>query len=103
MILAIRNNWHNATFAQFTTVGFAVIALVQSQSFGAPKTFADSNTVNSCQQLSDIVAIGFAQRKVQRVSICINDQMPFQAFNTVFSRVSDLVVRPLLDLITLAS
>jgi hypothetical protein len=37
------------------------------------------------------------------MTIRINDQMAFQAFNPVFPRETDLIVRPLLDLITLAS
>ena len=103
MILAIRHNRHDAAFAQLAAMRFAVIALVQSKSFGTPTTFADPNAVDGRQQLGDVIAVGFAQSEVQRVAVGVDDQVALHALDPVFSRVSDLVVRPLLDLITLAS
>lgn len=103
MILAIRDNRHDAALAQFTAMRLAVVALVQTQSFRSPPTLANVNTVNGRQQLGDVIAICFAQSEVQWMTIGINHQVSLQAFDPVFSRVSDLVVCPLLDLITLAS
>ena len=64
---------------------FTVIAFVQSKSLGASAALANSDAIDGCQQLCDVVTIGFAQREIQRMTIGVNDEVPFQAFDTVFS------------------
>ena len=103
MVLAIGGDRNNAPLAQRTAVRFAIVAFVQPQAFGFALALANANTIEGLPQLDEVIAVGFTQREVQRLPIAINDQMPFQPFNPVFSGVPDFFVRPFLDLATLAS
>jgi hypothetical protein len=103
MVLAIGDDGNNAPLAQGPAVRFAVVAFVQPQAFGFTLALADANTINGLQQLDEVIAVRFTQREVQRMPIAINDQVPFQPFNPVFSRVPDFLVCPFLDFTTLAS
>ena len=103
MILAIGGDRNNAPLAQRPAVRFAIIAFVQPQAFGVTLALADANALNGLQQLDKVIAVGFTQGEVQRMPMAINDQMPFQPFNPVFSRVPNFFVCPFLDLTTLAS
>ena len=103
MVLAIGGDRNNAPLAQRPAMRFAIVAFVQPQAFGFTLALADANALNGLQQLEKVMAVRFPQREVQRMPIAINDQMPFQPFNPVFSGVPDFFVRPFLDLTTLAS
>jgi hypothetical protein len=103
MILPIRGDGNNASLAQGTAVRLAIVAFVQPQAVGFALALADANAINGLQQLDKVIAVRFTQGEVQRMAIAINDQMPFQPFDSVFSGVSDFFVRPFLDLTTLAS
>ena len=103
LVLAIGGDRNNAPLAQRPAVRFAIVAFVQPQAFGFTLALADANAINGLQQLDKVIAVRFTQREVQRMPIAINDQMPFQPFNPVFSGVPDFFVRPFLDLTTLAS
>jgi len=103
MVLAIGGDRNNAPLAQRPAVRFAIVAFVQPQAVGFTLALADANAINGLQQLDKVIAVRFTQREVQRMPIAINDQMPFQPFNPVFSGVPDFFVRPFLDLTTLAS
>jgi len=103
MVLAIGGDGNNATLAQGAAMRFAIVAFVQPQAFGVALTLADANAVDRLQQFEDIIAVGFTQGEVEGMAIGVDDQMAFEPFNPVFSRVPDLGVRPFLDFTTLAS
>ncbi len=84
-------------------MGLAIVSFIQAQPFGSPPPLTNSDTVDRVQQLNHIIPVRFAKREALRMAVRINDQMAFQAFNPVFPGETDLIVRPLLDLITLAS
>jgi hypothetical protein len=103
MILTIRHDGHNASLTQGAAVRLALVAFVQAQAVGFALALADANAVNRLQQFGDILAIGFTESEVERLAIGVNDQMAFQPFKPVFSRVPDFLVSPFFDFTTLAS
>jgi hypothetical protein len=103
MVLAIGGNGNNASLAQGLAVRFTVVAFVQAQAFGFAFTLADANAIPRLQQFDKVVAVGFTQGEVKGMPVGVNDQMAFQPFKPVFSRVPDLGIRPFFDLTTLAS
>ena len=103
MVLAIGGDGNNAPLAQGPAVRFAIVAFVQPQAFGFALTLADANAINCLQQFDEVVAVGFTQSEIERMAIGVDDQMAFEPFNPVFSRVPDFGVRPFLDFTTLAS
>ena len=103
MILAIRGDGNNAALAQGTAVRLTIVAFVQPQAFRFALALADADAINGLQQLDEVIAVGFAQGEVEGMPMGIDDQMAFEPFNLVFSRVPDLGVQPFLDFTTLAS
>jgi len=103
MVLAIRSDRNNTPLAQGAAVRFAIVAFVQAQAFGFALPLADANTVDRLQQFGDIIAVGFTQGEVEGMAIGVNDQMAFEPFNAVFSRVPDFLVCSFFDFTTLAS
>lgn len=103
MVLTIGGDRDNAALPQGPTVRFAIVAFVQAQTCGFALPLADTNAIDRLQQLDEVITVGFTQGEVQRMPIGLNDQMAFQPFNSVFSRVADFLIRPFLDLTTLAS
>jgi hypothetical protein len=53
--------------------------------------------------LSCVMSVRRAQCHIQRMTVSINHQVAFESFYAVLSRISDLFICPLFDLITLAS
>jgi hypothetical protein len=103
MVLAIGSDGNNATLTQGPAVGFAIVAFVQPPAVGFAFALADANAINRLQQFDEVVAVGFTQSEIEGMTIGVDDQMAFEPFNPVFSRVPDLGVRPFLDCTTLAS
>mgnify|MGYP003393656686 CR=1 FL=1 len=103
MVLTIGGDGNNAALPQGPAVRFAIVAFVQAQAFGFALPLADANAIDRLQQLDEVITVGFTQGEVQRMPIGLNDQMAFQPFNSVFSGVADFLIRPFLDLTTLAS
>lgn len=81
-ILGVR---HDSTLTQFLSEWFAIVAFVETQAFRAAATFADFDAVDRFKYLALVVPVGFAQREVERIAIGINDQVAFEAVQTVFS------------------
>ena len=102
-LLAIGGQGNDAALAQGSTQRIAVIAFIEAEAFGTATPFANFDAVDGFEDLNLIMAIGSTQRAVQRIAIGIDDQVAFEAANPVFAGVADLVLGPLLDLITLAS
>jgi hypothetical protein len=103
MVLPIGGDGNNATLTQGAAMRVAIVAFVHPQAFGFALPLADANAVDRLQQFEDIIAVGFTQGEVEGMAIGVDDQMAFEPFNPVFSRVPDLGVRPFLDFTTLAS
>lgn len=103
MIFTKWNNRNNSSLAQGLAMTLAVKALVQPQSFGASAAFADMDSINGFKQLSCVMSVRRAQCHIQRMTVSINHQVAFESFYAVLSRISDLFICPLFDLITLAS
>jgi hypothetical protein len=103
VVLAVGREGNNPSLAQGAAVGFAIVPFIQPEAFGVPFAFADANALNRLQQLDEIIAVGGTQGEVEGMAIGVDDQMAFQPFNSVFSRVADLFVCPFLDFTTLAS
>lgn len=103
MVLTIGSDGNNATLAQGAAMRFAIVAFGQPQAFGVALTLADAKPITRLQQLDEVIAVGFTQGEVKGMTIGVNNQMAFEPFNPVFSRVPDLGVRPFLDFTTLAS
>jgi hypothetical protein len=103
MVLAIGDDGNNAPLAQGAAMRFAIVTFVQPQAFGFALMLADADAINRLQQLDEVIAVRFTQGKVEGMAIGVNDQMAFEPFNPVFSRVPDLGVRPFLDFTILAS
>ena len=103
MVLTIGGDGNNASLAQGAAMRFAIVAFVQPQAFRFALTLADAHAVDRLQQFGDVIAVGFTQGEMEGMAIGVDDQMAFQPFNPVFSRVPDLGVRPFLDFTTLAS
>ena len=80
-----------------------VIALVQAQALGLPFAATDTNAVNCFEQLHAIVSVGRTEREIQRMTMAIDDQMALYALDFVLAEIARLIVRPFLDLMTLAS
>ena len=87
MVLAIGRDGNNATLAQGPAMRFTIVAFVQPQAFGFALTLADANAIDRLQQFDHIIAVGFTQGEVEGMAIGVDDQMAFQPFNPVFSRV----------------
>jgi len=83
--------------------GITIIPFIQAQSFRTAPPFADSDAINRFQDFDLIMPIRLAQSEVQRIPPRVDHQVALEAANTVLSGISDLVFRPLFDLITLAS
>jgi hypothetical protein len=49
------------------------------------------------------VPVGFAQREVEGIPMCVSDEGAFDPAQTVFSRIAYLVFAPFFDFTTLAS
>jgi hypothetical protein len=103
MVLTIGDDGNDAALTQGAAVRFAIVAFVQPQAFRFALPLADANAIDRLQQFDEVITVRFTQGEVQRMPIGLNDQMPFQPFNPVLSRVADFLIRPFLDLTTLAS
>lgn len=103
MMLAVRGDGNKAALAQGPAMRFAIVAFVPPQAFGFALTLAHADAINRLQQLEEVIAGGFTQGEVEGRPIGVDDQMAFEPFNPVFSRVPDLGVGPFLDFTTLAS
>jgi hypothetical protein len=103
MVLTIGDDGNDAALTQGSEVRFAIVAFVQTQAFRFVLTLADANAIDRLQQLEEIITVRLTQGEVQRMPIGINDQMTFPPFNPGLFRVADFLIRPFLDLTTLAS
>jgi len=103
MVLAIRRKGNNPALAQSAAVRFTIVPFVQSQAFGFPFAFADTNAIDRLQQFDEVIAVGSTESEVERMPIGLDNQVAFQPLNSMFSRVADLFFCPLRDFTTLAS
>lgn len=85
MILTILGIRYDPALTQLLSEWFAIVPFVESQPFRAAATFADFDAVDRFKCLALIMPVGFAQREVERIAIGVNDQVAFEAVNTVFS------------------
>lgn len=103
MILPERSVWCDATLPEFFAMRFMVISFIKSESFWFPFSSANFNAVDSLQEVSLVRMIRATDLEVERVAMCINHEVSFQAFNLMFSRISYFTIRPLFDFTTEAS
>jgi hypothetical protein len=64
---------------------FAIVAFVETQAFRTADSLADLDTIYRFKYLALVVPIGFAQGKVEGIAVGVNDQVAFEAVQTVFS------------------
>lgn len=102
-ILPIRGQRDDASRSEGFAHGVTIVAFIKAQAFGAAPPFPDFAAIAGFEYLPVVMAIGFTHRTIQGVAVGSDDQVAFAAANTMFSGVSDLVFRPLFDLLTLAS
>jgi hypothetical protein len=103
MVLTIGREGNNPALTQGAAVRLTIVAFVQTQALGFPFALANANAINRLQQFDEIIAVGGTEGEVKRMAIGVDDQMAFQPFNSVFSRVADLFICPFFDFTTLAS
>ena len=103
MILTILGVRHDSTLTQFLSEWFAIVALVETQTFRTTNPLTDFDAIYRCQDFALVMPIRFAQRKVEWIAVGSNDQVAFEAVQTVFSGVSYLIFAPFFDFTTLAS
>ena len=102
-ILSIGRKGNDPALPECCPQWVTIIAFIEAQAFGATTTFANFDAIDSFEDFPLVMAIRFAQSKIQRIPVGVHDQMAFEAANSVFARVAYLVFGPLFDLITLAS
>lgn len=85
MIFTILGIRYDPPFPQFSSEWFAIVAFVESQTFRSAATFADFDAVYRFKDLALVVPVGFAQSKVEWITVGVNDHMAFEALQTVFS------------------
>ena len=88
--LAIGGQGNDATLAQGRTQRIAVRAFIEAEAFGTATPFANFDAVDSFEDLNLLMAIGSTERAVQGIAIGIDDQVAFEAANSVLARVADL-------------
>ena len=103
MIFSVRSNRNNATGAEGTAQRFAIIAFVQPQSLGFAFAPADTEAIEGGQDGALVMPIGFGDGKVEWMSMRLDEEVAFEAANSVFAGVADLRRGPFFDLMTLAS
>lgn len=103
MIITIRNDWDDPASTQLAPQWLTVVPLIKSQTFRAQTTFTDLDAINGFEDLNLVMPMPFANGKVQRMTVSLDHDVPFDALQSVFSRISDFAVRPFLDLTRLAS
>jgi hypothetical protein len=79
MVFPIRHNRNDAPLPQGSAERFAVIALIQAEPFRTAHPFPNPNTVHGFQEVDLVIAIGAAEREVERMTMRVNDHMPFDA------------------------
>ena len=85
VILTILGVRHDATFTQCLSERFTIVAFVESQAFRTANPFTDFDAIYRFKDFTLVVPIGFAQSKVEWIAVGINDQVAFEAVNTVFA------------------
>jgi hypothetical protein len=102
-LLLIWGQWNDAALTELGAQGIAIRAFIETEASEAATPFANFAAVEGFEDLNLIMPVGFTQRAIQGIALGIDDQGAFEAGNSVFTGVSYLVFRPLLDLMTLAS
>lgn len=81
-VLGIR---HDSTFTQLLSEWFTIVTFVESQAFRSANPFTDFDTVDRFKDFALVMPVSLAQSKVERIAVGVNDQVAFEAVNTVFS------------------
>jgi hypothetical protein len=79
MVFAIGNDRNDPPLAQGAPQRFTVVTLVQSQPFRAPPSLTDANSIDGFQNIDLVIPIGPTQGEVQRMTVGVDDDMPFEA------------------------
>ena len=85
MVTAIGSIRYNPALAKLLPERLAVVTFIESQAFRTPSSFANFDTIDRFEDFTLVVPVSFAQSKVEWVTVGVNDQMAFEAVQTVFS------------------
>jgi len=99
VIPAPRNTGVDRSGKKRLTERIAVISFVRADSMGK----FDFNTINRTERKVLVVAVGSPADQRQKVPLSVNDNTPFYAVDTMFSRVSAVFLAPFFDFTTEAS
>lgn len=79
MVFAIGDNGDNAAVPEFSSERFTIIAFVHAEAFGPPPTFPNADAIHRFQNVDLVIAIRFTQCEMERVSVCIRNDVAFNA------------------------
>jgi hypothetical protein len=85
VITPIGRNRYDPTLTKLLPERFAIVPFIDSQAFRAPSSFANFDAIERFEDFTLVVPVGFAQSKVERITVGVDDQVAFEAVNTVFS------------------
>ena len=85
MVTTIGSIRYNPALAKLLPKRLAVVTFLESQAFRTPSSFANFDPLDRFEDFTWVVPVGFAQTKVERVPIGVNDPVAFEAVQTVFS------------------
>ena len=81
-ILGIR---YYSTFPEFSPELVAIVAFIETHALRTTNSLTDLDAIYRFNDLALVMPVGFAQSKVERIAVGVNDQVAFEAVQTVFS------------------
>ena len=85
MVTAIGSIRYDPTLANLLPERLAVVTFIESQAFRTSSSFANFDPIDRFEDFTLVVPVSFAQTKVEWVAVGVNDQVAFEAVQTVFS------------------
>lgn len=79
------NTGHNVAFAQGQSERIGIVAFVPAATFWPPDSSVHRTPVNQSNQFALVVSFGSRYPHCQRVAAAVNQQMPFDPSNSVFT------------------